>query len=768
MAQLQVHTVTSETNHTNTGNTNWNVVDSIGAASIEAADYIVFCSALIGGDTTNVNFEWILHEGNTTIPNSHSKIRPANTYATTNHGQSYGALWKETFGGVSNFNFKQKLTATTTETVHTLRTNMVMIKVDDTDTDTDALWTGDYEMAQLATETGAVTDTWVDLESITIGNGSDDYLIISSARFGTGSTATILYELMVGGVTAESLSRKRLNSGETINESIVTFLAAPATDTIVKTRFQANTSLGDCESNAIVAIRLNAFDDYAGVHDTTPVAIVAADTDYVGATLTHTTAHTSAAAEDWFIIGFSQLDNLDNQKRYEDWMDQGVTTIAGAHNNNTWHYTYDNSDPFSVGWSCMFAERNMANATDLDVDYGHQEEGDVVPNASIEITNIIGFTLEKKPPTTPVGLATETDSTFAVTRGPFAKVVGLAIETDESLAIVFDKNIPVGLSSEADSALQVTTAGLGGPVGLTTETDEALGIIRAGFLEPGLVTETDSAFIVAPRHDLDANRVIGIDTAFSISVGLATAPTIVVETDTALSVGKLKVPPLPIVVETDFANNLASGNIRFPGLAEEADSALNVLPFSEGAVQLVIEIDIPQAVQANKTYPALGLNTESDSAFIVTPVLLLVPADLGWEDNDVTWGGIELSSLDFAPVYIDGMDFKVLGYDGSIALDTFLERKAVVYERGASVLGTGVWPDIIGPSGQAIQIMLGSHDVPEGAVTWEGPYDFVIGEDDFVDFAIAGRYLAIRFESSGVSSWTLQSYDIDYEIVGRH
>ncbi len=143
-------------------------------------------------------------------------------------------------------------------------------------------------------------------------------------------------------------------------------------------------------------------------------------------------------------------------------------------------------------------------------------------------------------------------------------------------------------------------------------------------------------------------------------------------------------------------------------------------------------------------------------------------ADLGWEDDDATWGGIELTSKDFAPVFLSGTDFYALGFDPTAALTTFIERIAVVHANGMPVLGQLVWPQILGPDGSTIQISLGASETPEGAIDWEGPYDFTIGEDTFVDFVVPGKYLAIRFASTGVAAWTLQSYSIDYVGIGIH
>ena len=400
MAQVQINTVESETNRTHTGDTNWSIVESIPAASIDAADYIVFCTAWVGGNShASANFIFEMQEGTTTISNSYGRYKMPNGWGTTNYGIGYHALWKESFGGSSNLTLKQGLVSTTTETVHTLRTNMVMIKVDDTDTAEDALWSGDYEMSQTNTDVAAIANTWVDLEEITIGNGSDDYLIIMVARQSSGSfSGTFDLELNVDGTPQESITRKRAATENTFPDCIMTYLEAPAESIVVKGRARSNGAVGNAiTSNAILAIRLNAFDDYAGIHDTDDVVMTSGDTDFAGATLTHTTDHTSASTEDWFFMGWSQINQNLNTNRFEDWLDQGSTTISGNHNNNTWRFTWDDGGaPHGTGGHCLFAEQNMANATDVDVEFGQQEEQAGGP--TIETTNIVGFTLEKATP----------------------------------------------------------------------------------------------------------------------------------------------------------------------------------------------------------------------------------------------------------------------------------------------------------------------------------------------------------------------------------
>jgi len=142
--------------------------------------------------------------------------------------------------------------------------------------------------------------------------------------------------------------------------------------------------------------------------------------------------------------------------------------------------------------------------------------------------------------------------------------------------------------------------------------------------------------------------------------------------------------------------------------------------------------------------------------------------DPAWEDDDVVWGGTQLTSKELNPVFVEGVNFWGLGLDATAPLTVFLERMAVVHADGLVLLGGLVWPLVQGPSGGIIGISLGASETPEGAIDWEGPYDFIIGTDTFLDFMVTGKYLAIRFESTGVAAWSLQSYSIDYEVIGLH
>lgn len=155
--------------------------------------------------------------------------------------------------------------------------------------------------------------------------------------------------------------------------------------------------------------------------------------------------------------------------------------------------------------------------------------------------------------------------------------------------------------------------------------------------------------------------------------------------------------------------------------------------------------------------------------------------DPSWEDQDFPWGGATLRDLKSVPIFAKGFDF----FQTEMAEDFHGKPIDVVLERlGLTLYGrdrAGNWkedPDLIkhvsalypifrGTKGTIIRIFVGSQDSPEDAVDWEGPFNFIIGESRFVDPIVSGRYIAVRFESSGQKPWQLLSYDLDIKPVGR-
>lgn len=155
-----------------------------------------------------------------------------------------------------------------------------------------------------------------------------------------------------------------------------------------------------------------------------------------------------------------------------------------------------------------------------------------------------------------------------------------------------------------------------------------------------------------------------------------------------------------------------------------------------------------------------------------------------WDDHGEGWGDASAIYAKKYPVVGFGTAFYQLEYGGVFAaganVQVLLERtgltvfgrdRAGLYKSDPSLFKKiiGLWPIITGTEGDIIQVSCGSHEHPRGPVTWEGPYNFTIGSSKFIDFIyVVGPYLAVKFESSGMSPWRLLGYDLDIEPVGEH
>lgn len=79
-----------------------------------------------------------------------------------------------------------------------------------------------------------------------------------------------------------------------------------------------------------------------------------------------------------------------------------------------------------------------------------------------------------------------------------------------------------------------------------------------------------------------------------------------------------------------------------------------------------------------------------------------------------------------------------------------------------------VFPKISAPIPVTLRISIGVQDTPEGTITWEGPYDFVVGTDVKVDCSLSGKYVAFRIEDlDNGTPWEFTGYSVDLDVISR-
>lgn len=157
-----------------------------------------------------------------------------------------------------------------------------------------------------------------------------------------------------------------------------------------------------------------------------------------------------------------------------------------------------------------------------------------------------------------------------------------------------------------------------------------------------------------------------------------------------------------------------------------------------------------------------------------------------WQDDTGAWSDATAIFSKAKPVLIDGNNFYVVdegldfkdgeGVNAVPVVVSLVRSGLTIYGRDQegnpkndpTVIKNiqGIWPEIDAAPGTVIQVYVGFQDTAVAPVLWQGPRDFVVGEDFYLDFIVTGRYIAVRFESSGQPVWVLSAYDLDIERAG--
>ena len=189
-----------------------------------------------------------------------------------------------------------------------------------------------------------------------------------------------------------------------------------------------------------------------------------------------------------------------------------------------------------------------------------------------------------------IGLTTETDSAFSITRRK-TKAIGLNAETDLAQAMTRAKRKALGLNTETGAPFAITFR-KAKAIGLNTETDLAQVMGKAKRRALGLNAETDALFAMTWRKA----RAIGQPE----------------ETDLAQAMGRGKVRAIGLTTETDFAFDITRSGITVAiGLVNETDAAQPFTWRKVKAIGLTTETDLAQPMGKSKAR-AIGLNTETD------------------------------------------------------------------------------------------------------------------------------------------------------------
>lgn len=175
----------------------------------------------------------------------------------------------------------------------------------------------------------------------------------------------------------------------------------------------------------------------------------------------------------------------------------------------------------------------------------------------------------------------------------------------------------------------------------------------------------------------------------------------------------------------------------------------------------------------------LTISLLAGNATVETEVSFAI--DDTWESDDIPWGQPSVIHARHWPVFVQDKSFlqaEITNKFDKAPVHVILERSGLTIlgrdrqgnwknEPGIVKFVTGIWPLLRGTPGSIVKVYVGGQMTTEEPIRWEGPYQAIIGETEFLDFTVSGRYISLRFESDEIQPpWELVSYDLELTAVG--
>ena len=357
------------TSHTRKSTTFATPADSgykFAAADLEAStEYLIVVFGGLGGSNTgNNSYQCRIEEvsGAGVLTGSVMRVEPSQI--GTFQVRTYTFLAKFTTDSTAR-DIQFQIASDGIGTAHTRGIMMMAIKIAD-------LNSADFAYAEDTTGIATVSSSaWEDsLASITIGDGSSDWLILGMTNFGMNSIADDAR--MVLDVGGTEYSEVQLEAEDLTNQYCMgnaVYLAAVASSTVAKVKVRTTGDVPDLDHAAIMAIRLDAFEDHFGELDTTTdVAMSAIDVPVVAQIMNKTTV--TGAARKWMCIGSCIEDTGSSAGLTGRWVEwdvggsdieiAGEKTLGANQNTEIWRQQTTDRVPIQIGGETASAVANDA------------------------------------------------------------------------------------------------------------------------------------------------------------------------------------------------------------------------------------------------------------------------------------------------------------------------------------------------------------------------------------------------------------------------
>jgi len=152
-----------------------------------------------------------------------------------------------------------------------------------------------------------------------------------------------------------------------------------------------------------------------------------------------------------------------------------------------------------------------------------------------------------------------------------------------------------------------------------------------------------------------------------------------------------------------------------------------------------------------------------------------------WQEDPRFWGEANYSITNDGLLMADPAVARLLHVDKLHSNDgepvvAFVERTfhTLGGEQGiwSNCLTQDIWPNITGSDGNKLQIRIGAAQSPSHAIEWGPTVDYTIGEKPphvpKIDSLVHGRFMCMRFSSTGGDPWQLHRVGIEYVELGKY
>lgn len=387
-----LYTTTSSTFSSPTG------VDILNTELDGSSDYFVWFWAGINARDTTQRVGCRVHDGTSALANSTSEREARNAGSEALHVYNFMDRFTTPVTPVTYSLEFASLDNTTT--CHINEARSLAIKLDD-------LQSADFFYDEDDTDRTSLSNvTWTDTASVTIGDGTSDYVVFLTTSWLIDSTSTdnINIRLEVGGVDRYFYTETGNDLNDILSVGGVTVIKAPAASTVVNVQVQAGDSpaINDQVNARIFALRLDAFEDFMAVYsDGVQATHSVVDTTAEVETVSKTTS--TVATEDWCTIGgFVSSTSINNGGAMQGIMQfdddgGGETTLCGDLTNADTQWNSSDVDQDNRIWAGIGEVPTVANGSTLRIDMDSREDADVSVSYTIDDTCLAAFTWELAP-----------------------------------------------------------------------------------------------------------------------------------------------------------------------------------------------------------------------------------------------------------------------------------------------------------------------------------------------------------------------------------